>query len=215
MRPIDLDTWDRREHFRFFQERRNPCLAITVRVDAGRLLDHRRGLDRPGRLSDRLAYCAARAANHVPEFRQRLVDLRPVEFEQVDAGFTYVPRGRTLHANCVAAYDPDFAVFSARVQAARELADAAPTLTPAGAEGQGLIYVTVAPWLAFTAFSNPWGDPWTDSVPRVAFGRIDPDSRRLPVAIEALHSFIDGRHMAAFVDGLSALLDDPAGTFGE
>lgn len=214
MRHLDLETWDRREHFHFFQALRNPCVGLTVPLDARRLAEHRRSLATPGRLSDRLSYCAMRAANQVPELRQRIVNLRPVEFARVDAGFTYIPRGRTLHANCVAAYDPDFAVFSAGIQAARDLSDRAPTLTPAGAEGQGLVYLSVLPGHSFSGMSNPWGDPWTDTVPRVAFGRLDPDTGRLPVSVEALHSFVDGRHLSAFLDALSALFADPEGTFG-
>ena len=214
MKLIDLNTWTRREHFAFFQSRRNPCMAVTATVCVESLLRFRRqcGQDRP-RLSDCVYYAVMRSANAVPELRQRLVDLSPVEFVQVDAAFTYQPKGRELHANCVAAYDISFTRFRQTMDASRQAADAAPTLTPPGGESQGLIYMTNLPGVAFTALSNPWDDPWRDSVPRVAFGKIDPSRLTMPVALEALHSFVDGRHAGAFFAGLETVLADPEEAF--
>ncbi|KHK01420.1 Chloramphenicol acetyltransferase [Desulfovibrio sp. TomC] len=214
MRVIDLDQWERREHFQFFQGRRNPCLAVTAPVSVENLTTYRkRCAGTKPRLSDCLYYAIMQSANSVPELRLRLVDLRPVEFDTVNAGFTYVPQGKSLHANCVAGYATDFARFAAALDAARAAADLRPTLTPAGAEGQGLIYMSNLPEVAFTALSNPWGDPWQDSVPRVVFGKIDPGLLTLPVALEVLHSFVDGRHVSLFCERLEAVLSEPEGVF--
>ncbi len=207
MNYIAIGDWPRREHFAFFQERRNPCLCITARVDAGGLLAFRKrlGRNRP-RFTDCVYYAVMKAANAIPEFRMRLVDRQPALFERVDAAFTYVPKGRELHANCLAAYDEAFPVFMKNVQEAREEADARPTLTPPGGESQGLVYLSCLPDIDFTSASNPWGDPWTDTVPRVLAGKADPASGMMPVSVEALHSFVDGRHAAAFFKGLSMVL---------
>ena len=214
MRYIDIDQWERKQHFQFFQCRRNPCLAVTAPVSVENLIAFRQRCPAPKpRLSDCLYYAIMKSANSVPELRLRLVDLRPVEFATVNAGFTYVPTGKSLHANCVAGYDGDFSRFAAAVQAARDAADASPTLTPAGGESQGLIYMSNLPDVAFTAISNPWGDPWQDSVPRVVFGKIDADALTLPVALEVLHSFVDGRHVALFFERLAAVLGEPEGVF--
>jgi chloramphenicol O-acetyltransferase type A len=214
MKPIDTSTWPRREHFAFFQSRQNPRLAVTASVCVENLMRFRQQCgDNKPRLSDCLYYAIMQSANAVPELRLRLVDLHPVEFERLDAGFTYVPKGRSLHCNCVCASHESFTLFAQAMEAARQAADAAPTLTPAGAEGQGLIYMSNVPNVAFTAVSNPWGDPWQDSVPRVVFGKIDPRQMTMPVALEALHSFVDGRHVGAFFEGLEQILADPERAF--
>jgi chloramphenicol O-acetyltransferase type A len=214
MKLIDLNTWPRREHFAFFQSRQNPRLAVTAPVSVEQLLRFRRecGENRP-RLSDCVYYAIMRSANAVPELRQRLVDLQPVEFARADAGFTYQPKGRDLHANCVAVFDASFARFRQTMDEARQTADAAPTLTPPGGDSQGLVYMSNVPDVAFTAVSNPWGDPWQDSVPRVVFGKLDPQRMTMPVALEALHSFVDGRHAGAFFGRLEAVLGEPEKAF--
>jgi chloramphenicol O-acetyltransferase type A len=214
VKHIDIDSWDRKEHFHFFQANKNPCLCITVPVDVKELVAFRKSQSakRP-RFTDCVYFAVMKSANAIPEFRMRIVDRRPVEFGRINAGFTYVARGRRLHSNCVANFDDSFARFSQAIQKARDAADKAPTLTPAGGESQALVYMSCLPSVSFTAFSNPWDDPWTDSVPRIAFGKVDPDSHKMPVSIEALHSFIDGTHIESFVGCLQAALNAPDKSF--
>ncbi len=100
--------------------------------------------------------------------------------------------------------------------AARLQADQRPSLTPAGVEKQDLLYLTMLPGIAFTSFSNPWGDPDEDSVPRITFGKVvEPAPRHfeVPVSVEALHSFIDGRHFQAFFEALAGLAAHAETTF--
>lgn len=209
MEYMDFETWPRREHFAFFQAMRNPCLSITAQVDASGLAAFReRRVGPKVRFTDMAYHAIMKSMNAIPEFRMRLVNKKPVIFAQADAAFTYIGKGRALHANCVAAYDEDFSIFSKNVQAARDAADLFPTLTPPGGESQGLVYLSCLPDIAFTAASNPWGDPWTDSVPRVFLGKVDAVTKSMPVAVEALHSFVDGIHMAAFFKNLDRALGE-------
>lgn len=214
MHPIDVASWPRKAHFEFFQNRKNPCLSVTAPVDAGNLLRSRaaQGPAKP-RFTDCIYHAIMTGVNAIPEFRMRLVDKKPVMFPTVDAAFTYIPVGGELHANCIAAYAPDFPVFRRNVQAARDAADAAPTLAPEGCASRGLVYLTCLPDIAFTALTNPWDDPWTDSVPRIAVGKADPGTGTMPVAVEALHSFIDGKHVTEFLSRLAAILARPEASF--
>lgn len=155
-------------------------------------------------------YAIMNSVNTVSEFKMRIIDLRPVEFEIIDAAFTYVAASSQLHSNCIAEYCDDFSLFRENVQAARERADVRPTLCPERCESQALVYMTCLKDVAFTSFGNPWGDPWVDTVPRVAFGKVDPQTKKMPVSIEALHSFIDGVHIAAFLRRFEEIVSDPA-----
>lgn len=211
---VDLATWERAEHFRFFQRLPRPQVSFTAPVAVHALLAHR-AAQRPSdggaaggyRLTDAVYFGVMRAVNAVEEFRTRLERGHPVVYDRIDAGFTYVPAGRRLHANCVARYAPEFAAFRANVDAARAAADTAPTLSPPGAEHPALVYMSCVPGLAFTSFTNPWGDPATDSVPRIVFGKAQDGV--IPVAVEALHSLMDGAHIQAFYAELAAVLAAP------
>ena len=205
------DSWERSEHFSFFQSRKNPCFSISFSANVAHLYDLKK--QHGFRFTDCLYFAAMLAANGVESFRQRIVDLRPVEFESIDAAFTYIPKGRTLHCNCVAKFDAKFSVFSSNISAARALADQNPTLCPEGGAAQSLIYFSCVPDIPILSATNPWGDPWVDSVPRFLFGKMD-DSGNTTMAIEALHSFIDGIHLAEFYKLFTKILDSPEHYFG-
>ena len=204
------DSWERSEHFSFFQSRKNPCFSISFSANVAHLYDLKK--QHGFRFTDCLYFAAMLAVNGVAGFRQRIVDLRPVEFESVDAAFTYIPKGRSLHCNCVATFDHKFSVFSSNISAARASADQKPTLCPEGGDAQSLIYFSCLPDIPILSVTNPWGDPWVDSVPRILFGKMD--SGNITVSIEALHSFIDGIHLAEFYKLFSQILETPQEYFG-
>ena len=209
MKYLD-DSWERSEHFSFFQSRKNPCFSVSFSANAAHLyaLKKQNGF----RFTDCLYFAAMLAVNGVAGFRQRIVNLRPVEFERIDAAFTYIPKGRSLHCNCVAKFDHKFSVFSSNISTARASADQRPTLCPEGGDAQSLIYFSSLPDIPILSATNPWGDPWVDSVPRILFGKME--SGNITVSIEALHSFIDGIHLAEFYKLFLQILESPQEYFG-
>lgn len=211
MKYLD-ETWQREEHFRFFQSRENPRINISFKVNIENIYIFRN--IHKLRFSDCIYFAALRAANSIDGFRQRIVDLRPVEFDNIDAAFTYIPKDRKFHCNCVAKFDPRFSFFSSNISDARSLADVKPTLYPDGGNVQSLIYFSSLPGIPILSATNPWGNPWIDSVPRFLFGNKE-SSGEITISIEALHSFIDGVHLRDFFVFFKEILDDPGKFFLE
>lgn len=203
------DRWDRKKHFVFFQSRANPRLCVSCTVSVKKWLDFRKEKILLNlRFTDYVYYSAMLAANSIKEFRQRIVDLQPVEFEKIDSAFTHIPSTSKLHCNCFSKFDENFILFKDNLQAARDQAESKPTLTPEGGNGQNLIYLSCLNKISFHSLTNPWGDPWSDSVPRIIFGKFNEDGL-MPVSIEVLHSFIDGLHLSAFIDHFQTTLNSP------
>lgn len=207
---IDIEKWERARHFSFFQERRDPRISITAKVSVAELLNFRleKGEVRPS-LSTCIYYSIMRAVNAIPEFKMRIIDLRPVVFGRVDAAFTHSIPGKSLHCNCIAKYSDEFSSFNENVEKAKSSCIYDYTLTPCGGDSQGLIYISGVRMVDFYSVGNPWGDPWHDTVPRVIFGKISKDNHTMSVAVEALHSFIDGVHLGKFYDAMSEILTSP------
>lgn len=216
MTRIDLKTWERTEHFNFFQSMHKCNYGTTVQQDVTELLAYRNSSGKTGRklrFSDIIYFLAMKAVNKVPELRTRIVEENPVLFNVVHPAFTYIPKGRNLHANVVAAYAETCSGQSANFESARQCADETPTLTPKGGDGQNLIYLSIVSGVAFSSASNPWGDCSCDSVPRILFGQIHETGdgkKMLPVAIELLHSLADGQHLAEFYRLFGAMCENPA-----
>ncbi len=201
---LDMEKWERAEHFNFFQSMRNSQYGFTVQQDVTELLAYRKNQNTKSdklRFSDMLYYLATLAGNKIPELRTRIVEGKPAIYDVIHPAFTYIPKGRNLHANCLCRLGRDFKETSANIDSARQSADENPLLTPAGGEQPNLFYFSVVNGISFTSASNPWGDCNVDSVPRILFGHItENESGRkfMPVTAEALHGLMDGKHFGDF-----------------
>ena len=198
-RKIDLETFPRREHFQYFLTMANPYVGVTVEVD---VTDFRKMCVEKGYsffLS--FAYCVGRAANAVPEIRQRILDGMPVEYDRCDTSHTVLLENGTYvycRLNCM----QEFPVFLAEAKALQERAKQEGTLDD-GDDALSLLFLSCVPWLHYTVLHQPTPVP-ADSNPRITWGKfVDVQGRiTMPVSILANHALVDGCHLAQFYAAL-------------
>jgi chloramphenicol O-acetyltransferase type A len=204
MRVIDLESWPRREHFRLYSGMEFPHVGICVQVDITQLWANRARVDASPTIV--LAYVVTKAANRVPQFRQRIRGERVVEHDVVHPLIT-VLGGDDLFGVLTLAYDPRFATFAAdaeeHIAEAKDHASVAEF--PHDQEGEfkrdDLLSITVVPWLSFTGFSLT-RRPQVDTIPLLAWGKVleEGDRNLLPLFVNVHHSLVDGLHIARFVE---------------
>ena len=165
-RVIDLPSWTRREHFETFRQFDRPHFSMCAEVDMTATVRAIR--DHPVSLNTLIVFLVARAANDVPEFRQRIRGDSVVEHEVVHPAST-IMAANDLFTFAFMEFDPDFDAFAAGMAAEVARVQAAPSLEdPPGRDD--LLFMTAIPWVAFTSFEHPMtGDP-NDSIPRFAWG---------------------------------------------
>lgn len=82
----DLDTYKRKQHFKYFSGLAFPYVGTTAPVDITALMEKIRREGLPFFLT--FGYCAARAANRVPEFRRRILNGGIVEYARCRTSHT-------------------------------------------------------------------------------------------------------------------------------
>lgn len=207
MKLIDLEHWPRRQHFELFREMALPHFSLCANVEVTAL---RPWLKAQG-LSFNLAltYITSRAANALPEFRQRIRGTTVVEHEIVHPSFTVLTADE-LFSFCSVAYTGDFRAYMAR--AAAQVARVKAALLLEDEPGRDdYLFMTSIPWIAFTSIQHPIPLP-ADSVPRFAWGKVFAQGERLwlPLAVQGHHALMDGLHAGRFYERVQALLDAPA-----
>ena len=80
-----MTKYPRLDHFRHFLTMQQPCVSITVQVDITDWLSRLRASGCPFFLS--FQYAVVRAANRIPEFRQRIVDDKIVEYDYCNPSY--------------------------------------------------------------------------------------------------------------------------------
>jgi chloramphenicol O-acetyltransferase type A len=211
-RPLDLATWNRREHFAFYLGYDNPYFNLCAQVDVTRLLERCRSEDGPSFFLASL-WASLTAINEIEELRYRIRGEDVVVHQIVHGGSTVlVPDGTFRFAYFDYASDIwTFVEGAARVL--ERVRDEMGPLEPRP-ERDDMIHYSIIPWVAFTSFSHArrWGTD--DSVPKVVFGRHhrDGDADRMPVSIEVHHALVDGVHVGRFFERFQHHLDDVAAT---
>ncbi len=196
MQIIDIDTWERRDHFRLFQSYSHPYFSICADVEVTRLVEE---CERTGQsFFARFLYAVMKTVNTIPEFRYRIRGDSVVLHDIVHPSYT-VMTSEHLFRFVTTPFNPDQAAFLRKV---REDIDASQSqIDLSDAPGvDDLVYISSLRWVSFTSVTHPFDAAHPDSFPRITWGkhRLLESGRWIPVSVMAHHGLCDGEHAARF-----------------
>jgi len=218
MRVIDIESWARREHFRLYSGFEFPHISICVQVDITELWANRARVNASPTVA--LVYAITKAANRVPELRQRIRGEQVVEHDVIHP-LIAVLGDDDLFGVVILDYDPHFANFASKAAESLAKAKEGTSLSefPHDQEGKfardDLLSITILPWLAFTAFSLT-RKPQVDCIPLLSVGKVveEGDRNLLPFAVNFHHALTDGLHIARYVKYIEEEASELASSFG-
>ncbi len=195
---IDLENWERKDHFEFFSKFSDPFWGLTYNVDC--TIAYERAKDENYSFYLYYLYQSLRAVNQVDAFKLRIEDDLPVQYDQIDASAT-VDRPDGSFGFSLMVFKADFNEFQqlaraeiARVRAGRGL--------ETDVAGQNVIHYSAVPWISFTSLSHASHSAFKDSIPKISFGKTfrQGDQLLMPVAIHAHHALVDGFQAGQFTE---------------
>lgn len=197
---IDMENFPRRDHFNYFSSLTYPYVGVTVNVDITEVLRTIKERKLPFFLT--VCYCVSRAANSVPEFRQRIRDGKIIQFDRCRTSHTLALEDGTF---CYCALEDNMPLddFLARGKLAQEDAKAHPSIDEDPEEVLDKFFVTTLPWISYSSLIQPVPMP-ADSHPRISWGKYFTQEGRvlLPLSVLCHHALVDGIHIAAFYQAL-------------
>ncbi len=195
---IDINTWPRKDHFKFFSKFEEPFFGICTTVDCTRAYQECRDRN----LSFFLYYLHASlvAANSIEGFRYRIMDGEVWLFNEVHASPT-INRPDETFGFAYMDYHPDFAQFAVEAKKEVERVQSSTGLVPS-VSGQNVIHYSSIPWINFTSISHARSFSFPDSCPKITFGKMTTDGNKqmMPVAVHVHHGLADGLHVARFLE---------------
>ena len=207
MKIIDIETWNRKEHFEFFSKMTSPYFGITTEVDCTKAYINAK--ENGHSFFAHYLHKSMIAANSVEELRLRIIDRQVVLFERINAGAT-VGRADGTFGFIFVNFSDDFETFNKELQ--NEIQT---VLNSTGLRlnnddiKKDLIRHSTIPWTSFTGLLHPTNFDRTESVPKITFGKfsIREGKKYLPVSIEAHHGLVDGFHLAKYLSEFQRQLD--------
>ena len=207
MEIINIESWNRKEHFEFFSRMASPYFGITTEVDCTIAYDNAK--ENGNSFFAHYLHKSMIAVNSVEELRLRIVDNKVALFEKINAGAT-VGRADGTFAFIFVNFSDDFETFNKELQ--NEIQT---VLNSTGLRlndddiKKDLIRHSTIPWTSFTGLLHPTNFDRTESVPKITFGKfsIREGKKYLPVSIEAHHGLVDGFHLAKYLSEFQRQLD--------
>ena len=199
MKIIDIDSWDRKEHYLFFRKMDYPHYHIGVDLDITNFKAKAKKQGLP--FSFAITYAVTAAMNEVEAFRYRIRQDNIVLHERIHPSFAYISPEHKYFKMVMADLSNDIGEFTQR---ARNKA-----LTQAGyfvfEDMQGrddLIYISSIPNVSFTHLSHTISLNKEDATPRLSWGKyFDKNGHiMLPFNVQAHHAFVDGDHMGTYIN---------------
>jgi chloramphenicol O-acetyltransferase type A len=193
---INLEKYPRRSHFEYFSSLAFPYVGMTANVEVTNLIRYAK--EKGGSTFHAVLWAAVKAANEIPELRQRIVDGQIVEFDHCNAGFTVALEDKTF-CNCYTESRMPLDEFLADTRQRQEEAKKHPGFVNPDEDETGLFFTSCVPWVAFTQCIQPAPIP-ADSNPRIVFGKYIREGERtlMPLHIQCNHALVDGWHVGEF-----------------
>lgn len=201
-RILSKETWPRWELFSFYRKFDDPCFNVSVSLDAHRL--HACAKDRGESFFLLALYAILRAANAVPQIRQRVWGDTVAEFDAI-AVMTPIMTEQEMFRQIWCEYAPTFAAFAAdaapRVAAAKRDAP-----SPMEEHGEDFLCASCLPWLHFTSVTQAEYH-FGQAIPILAWGKMH--NNCVPISCKFNHAFVDGLHASRFFAHIEKSFADP------
>ena len=202
---LNLDTWNRKEHFLFFKQMEEPFFGITTRIDCTKAYAKAKELG----VSFFTYYLhkTLDAVNAVENFRYRIIDNEIYIFDQIDASATILRDDKTFGFSLIQ-YDNDLKVFAEITRKEIDRIQNTTGLITRDFE-INLIHFSALPWVDFTSYSHARSFTWPDSCPKISYGKMVEENgkKTMAVSIHVHHGLVDGYHVGEFVSILQELLN--------
>lgn len=203
---INLEEWDRKEHYLFFSKFEEPFYGVTVKIDC--TIAYQKAKENGKSFFWYYLYRSLKAANEIENFRYRIIDHNPYCFDVINASPTISRPNGTFGFGHVY-YDESEEQFYQNAKNEIDRVHSNTGLMPA-VSGESLIHYSAIPWLDFTSISHARSFSFPDSCPKISFGKmIETNGQKsMSVSIHVHHALVDGYHVGLYVDRFQALMNE-------
>ncbi|MBD1422638.1 chloramphenicol acetyltransferase [Sphingobacterium chuzhouense] len=203
---IDIEQWNRKEHFLFFSQFEEPFFGVTVNIDCTQA--YKTAKQKGNSFFLYYLFRALKTANEIENFRYRIIDKQLYLFDRINASPT-INRPNGTFGFAYMDYYQDENDFYAGALKEIERVQQSNDLIPA-VSGESVIHFSAIPWIDFTALSHARCFSYPDSSPKISFGKVIENNGRktMPVCVHGHHGLMDGYHVGLFVDRFQELMNE-------
>ena len=203
---LDLNSWNRKEHFLFFKQMEEPFYGITTTIDCTQAYTKAKAIGIS--FFSYYLHKTLSAVNAVENFRYRIIEDEVYVFDVIDASATVMREDKTFGFSYMA-FTENVNEFAQIVQT--EI-DRIQTTTGVFTREypENLIHFSALPWINFSSLSHARSFTWPDSCPKISFGKLTDEKgkKTMPISVHVHHGLVDGYHVGLFLEQLQVLMNE-------
>ena len=202
---LDIDNWNRKDHFNFFKQLEEPFFGVTIPIDC--TISFEKSKKEKHSFFISYLHKALVAVNSVECFRYRISGEDIVIYDQIDASATIGRADNTFGFSYIK-FHPNFQEFNLIAKKEIERVQNNTGLEVAVA-GDHVIHFSAMPWLDFTSFSHARSFSFADSAPKISVGKMTEinGKKSFSVSIHVHHGLVDGFHVGQFTEKFQELMN--------
>ena len=200
---IDLDNWNRKEHFAFFSAFDDPFFGITTLVDFTDIYRQSKELNVSFFLYS--LHFLLKCANETDAFKLRIEKDSVVRYDTIHISPTI---GREDGTFCFGFFEYNTNInrfIQTATQEIERVKNGTGLSFSENTDRQDVIHYSALPWFAFSEMKHATSLKNGDSVPRISTGKLMQEGEKhlLPISICVHHGLMDGRDVADLIQKLS------------
>ena len=196
---IDLDKWERKNHFNFFKDYANPFYNICTNIEVTSLVDFTKQNNVSFFLS--MLFMSSKAVNNVKELKYRILDDKVIAYKVVHPFSTIFNDDKTFNF-CPFTYYDNFSLFYQKGNESISETLKEKDKLEAKEYRTDVIHYTSIPWFSITGMTHARKTFQGDSIPKIVFGKYFDENNviKMPICIEVNHALVDGYHLSKYLN---------------
>ena len=198
-KKVDMESWPRREHYRYYTEALKVEFNMTAPVDVQNLLRfcHAHGC----KFYAAAIYCVTKALGRIENFRMfKNADGELCVWDKIVPNFTFFHPDDCTFSDCWTDFSEDFPTFYNAITADMQTYKDVKGIKTKPNQPANFYCVSCTPWTAFTGCGSRVADGQPAYFPIVVMGRYEKCGGKvnMPVNITIAHAVADGYHAGLF-----------------
>jgi chloramphenicol O-acetyltransferase type A len=203
---LDLNSWNRKEHFDFFCSMEEPFYGLTTTLDCS--IAYQKSKEQQIPFFTYYLHKTLVAVNAVENFKYRIIEKEVFVYNQINASATIMREDKTFGFSLIE-FDPDLIKFSQITNNEIVRIQNTSGLFTRDFHETNLIHFSALPWINFTSLSHARSYTFPDSCPKISFGKLINSNgiKTMSVSVHVHHGLVDGYHVGLFLDKLQTQLN--------
>lgn len=206
---IDFETWERKEHFKYYINLIKTNYNLTAELNISQLIEKVK--EKKLKFFPTMLYCIIKAVNQNKEFRMDYDKEGNLGYwDYVVPSYTIFHDDDKTFSDIWSEYDENFEKFYKNiVEDIEKYKDIKGVKTKLG-RGDNFCPISCIPWLSFTGCANDTYSETKTLFPVIAFGKYfkRDEMTMIPISVFVNHAVADGYHTCKLINDIQSIIND-------